>query len=124
MLARAVALASIAGIHLQDILEGVDGLLRDLLVVWRISARNILLRIRGSQVQARVEQGWIKAYGLFKVHDSGLELRVTVSLHSLIKVVARLQPVATAGSKRQQQHPTERGEFVEFHQGSSVDGSK
>ena len=80
--------------------------------------------IRGSQIKARVEQAGIKTYGLFKVHNGGLELRVTVGLHSLIKVVTRLQPIATAGSERQQQHPTERGEFIEFHQRSSVDGGE
>jgi hypothetical protein len=58
------------------------------------------------------------------MHDGALELRVTVILHSLIKVVSRLQPVAAAGSERQQQRPTEGGEFIEFHQGSSLDGSK
>jgi len=58
------------------------------------------------------------------VHDGGLKLRVTLILHSLIKVVTRLQPVAAAGSKRQQQRPAEGGEFVTFHQGSSLDASE
>jgi len=42
-------------------------------------------------------------------------------LHSLIKMISRLQLTAAAGSKRQQQRPTERGEFIKFHQRSSLD---
>jgi hypothetical protein len=34
--------------------------------------------------------------------DGGLKLRVAVVLYSLIKVVARLQFIASAGSERQQ----------------------
>jgi hypothetical protein len=57
------------------------------------------------------------------MHDSGLELRVTEIIHSLIEVITRLQLVATAGTERQQQRPAEQGEFIAFHQRSSLDES-
>jgi len=91
----------------------VNRLLPEAGVVFRFDAWNVLLRVRGGQVKARVEQGRVKTDGLLKMHNSGLELRVAVILHSLIKVIARLQLVAAAGGKCQQQRPTEQRQSVQ-----------
>ena len=55
----------------QNILKRVDGLLSELLVVRGVSTRDILLRIRGGQIQARVEQARIKATASLKCMMAG-----------------------------------------------------
>src|SRR5208337_3619450 len=79
----------VVGIHLQDVVKSIDRLLSELNVLRTLSARNVLLGIRSSQVQPGIQQGGIQGYRVLEMHDGGLELRVAERPDTLVELVSR-----------------------------------
>ena len=113
----------VAGIVLEHVLKGLDRLVADLGVFGGITVGDVQLPDGGGQVKLGVEQRRVQRHGLLEMVDGGLKLGVAVRGHALVELVARLELIAPARYKRQQQHPAERRELVRSHLGSSMDSS-
>ena len=91
----------------------VDRLLPPCVVVFRsVGAGNVLLRKRGGQIEARIQQGGIERHRLLKVVDGLFVLGVLVGLHALVELVARSQLAAARGGKQRQTERRHAPAFV------------
>ena len=90
------------GSHLQHLLVLVNRLLAIAVVVGSIGARNVLLGKSCGQIQAGIDECGVEGDSLLEVVDRLFELRVLVSLHTLVEVVTRLKLVAAGAGEHHQ----------------------
>ena len=95
-----------AGMLIENLFELIDCLFSVAIIVGCVSAWNVLLGVRGGQVQSSIEQAGIEFDGLLEMRNRLFVLGILVGSNALVELVAGSELIATHATEQREQSRT------------------